>query len=210
MGTSEEGPHAPGNGPAVFGRKPPAGEAGAESAIGTDPPGGGLGPAEQAGGPGLRRSRRAAQLSPAADGQGLAAGAMVQPLRPADGGSPGGPYLLPSLRGAGPAGGRAGPLDHQPVPHGVGGRGSRREAVPGTGPPVGAARAGAEGGDPDGRHRGGRPGAQTADVGGSGGPEAPSTPMRTGRIPIAGGDRTSATRCMWGWMRDRGSCARRC
>ena len=78
------------------------------------------------------------------------------------------------------------------------------------GPPVGAARAGAEGGDPDGRHRGGRPGAQTADVGGPGGPEAPSTPMRTGRIPIAGGDRTSATRCMWRWMRDRGSCARRC
>ena len=123
-GTSEEGPHAPGNGPAVFGRKLPAGEAGAESAFGTDPPCGGLGPAEQAGGAGLRRSRRAAQLSPAAAGQGLTAGAMVQPLRPADGGSPGGPYLLPSLRGAGPPGGRAGPLDHQPVPHGVGGTGS--------------------------------------------------------------------------------------
>ena len=42
MGEWEDGSDASGNGPAVFGGKPPAGDAGEKPASGADPPGGGL------------------------------------------------------------------------------------------------------------------------------------------------------------------------
>ena len=58
-----------------------------------------------------------------------AAGAVVQPLRPADGRSAERPDGLSSLCGLGIPGGRAGLLHHQPVPRGIG-TGAEFQAVP--------------------------------------------------------------------------------
>ena len=59
MGEREEGSDASGNGPAVFGGKSLAVEAGAKSAFGPDPPGGGL----------VRIGKRAAQVHDAPEGR---------------------------------------------------------------------------------------------------------------------------------------------
>ena len=54
-------------------------------------------------------------IRPCAAGQGAAVAAVVQPVRPAAGGSLGGPALLPPLRGAGLAGRYARSFHHQPI-----------------------------------------------------------------------------------------------
>ena len=144
------------------------GDAGPQSAAGADRRRGGLGATGAGRGRRARRRPRAAQLSPAADGEGAAAPAVVQPLGSPDGRGAGRPALLPALRGPGAGGRYAGPLNDQPLSAGLGGRRAQRAFVHGAGGATGRAGAGAEAGHAAGRHAGGGPGAAPAAGGGAG------------------------------------------
>ena len=155
-----------------------------------------LGPAGSAGGGPARRAGGPAELSAAADGEGVAVAAVVPGVGPRDGRGVVGAAVVPALRGVGAAGRRAGSLDDQPVPHAADDGRRGRAAVRG-----GAAAAGDAGGAGQAGHAGGR------DVGGRAGGAArgaapparaaPGTRMRPG--PVGARTPASATSCTWAW-----------
>ena len=146
------------------------------------------------------RAPGAAELSAPADGQGLAAAAVVPGLGSGHRRGVVGTSVVPALRGLGTAGPRAGSLDHQPLPRRPGAGGAGRAAVRG-----GGAAAGRAGGVGPAGHAGGR------DLGGRAGAPPPGRrvrrrePQRPGRgLGPAGPPRPlSGTRCTWAWTPTR-------